>query len=131
MSALLLLLYSLLLILLIISSIEDFKTNNIALWKQGAIILTSSPLIYLNWHAVGLTHALVIIFMLLLCFGMGAADAKIMIPLSLTLQAVPLLLFMLAWAVVGLYHGVITRKINIPMVPAITIAWVIVAFLFR
>lgn len=126
MAAWFILFFAFLILVLLRASIEDMKTHKVSHKTQAFIIVFALPLIALNLDALTLIHAgYVALVFILYKLGMGGADVKTLVPLSLTLPLIPLAVFTVLFNVFGIIHAVITKNYKgIPMLLPITLAFV-------
>lgn len=112
---------------LVFASMQDVKTREVSLKTQLAIALVSLPLVIFNFENISIFHSIYIIIMFILhILGLGGADFKILVPLSLTLQLIPLVIFTIAFNFFGLIQGLVFKTRTIPLVPAITLSYFII-----
>lgn len=123
--------FVLLILVLLRASIEDLKSHKVSHKTQVFIIIYALPLIAMNWGALTLVHAgYVVLVFLLYKLGMGGADVKTLVPLSLTLPLIPLVVFTVLFNIFGIVQAVLTKNYEgIPMLPSISLALIFVVLM--
>lgn len=115
-----------LIIVLILSSKEDLETHIVSRNKQLVILGFCIPLIILNWKELYYVHVIYIMIISILYYlGMGGADVKTLVPLSLTLPIASLLIFTILFNIFGLIHGYWLKSKKVPLIPSITAGYVL------
>lgn len=122
-------LQNIVLLFLILASYNDLKTRRVSNKLISAIVISSTPLIYMNLSNITIAHIVIIIVLLYIFFtkkfgGIGGADVKAIIPITLSLTLYHILIM---WVII-LISDLIMRlkyKEGTPYFLAITLSYLI------
>ncbi len=110
--------------LLVVGCYYDYVTRHVSNYITGSIILLSIPLVWLNISHIGIIH---VIYGVTALIGLGMADTKVLLPISLSYSLTSLFTFLIIFGIVGFAYILITKKKNdVPAFIPITIGYVAV-----